>query len=417
MLVPLNELLFALSKALDFVEYELLGVTTNHGKRAAYISARICRALGMSAPDVFDMACCAVLHDNALTEYMLNSGATDFRKLENFSSHCRIGEKNSLVFPYAGDASGIVLHHHENWDGSGFHGLERHSIPMRAMALRLADNMDLLLGLGTPRPGLEGDIRRHVLGLKGSDYCPEAVDALLGILDSDFLRDVSDAHVDESLKREVPVIYVHLSTEQMLSICSLVAFIIDAKSHFTKEHSSGVAEKAARLADHYGIRGEYRNKLLIASYLHDVGKLAIPLHILEKPGPLTKKEFQIMRRHALMTENILTEVSGLEEITLWSSAHHEKINGLGYPHGSFDLPFECQLVSCCDIYQALTEDRPYRGGMDHEQAMDIMEEMVRRDELDGDIVATIKEELGDGLEEIQGSPDVEFCAINPKLCA
>ena len=75
---------------------------------------------------------------------------------------------------------------------------------------------------------------------------------------------------------------------------------------------------------------------MIAAYLHDVGKLAMPLHILEKPGPLTDSEYAIMRRHALITESILSQISGLEEITFWSSAHHEKINGLGYPHGSYD---------------------------------------------------------------------------------
>ena len=76
---------------------------------------------------------------------------------------------------------------------------------------------------------------------------------------------------------------------------------------------------------------------------------------------------------------------------------------MGYPHGSYDVPVECQVVACCDIYKALTEDRPYRGGMAHEEAMAIMEDMVARDELDGDIVGTIGR-MGGSLSVAEGLP-------------
>ncbi|MDL2272319.1 HD domain-containing protein [Desulfovibrio sp. OttesenSCG-928-I05] len=391
MRVLLDDLLFALSMALDFVEAELLGTTSNHGKRTALVSARICRALGMSDIDIFDMACCAILHDSALTAYMLEAGPGDIRRLEGFRNHCVIGEQNALAFPFAGDATGIVLHHHENWNGSGFHQLEGDAIPLRAAVLRLADNMDLVLRMGDGRAGLAEEIRAHAPRHAGTLYSPGVVDALLGILDASCVADLADENIDAALDREIPAVRVEMNTEQMLWVCEIFAFIIDAKSPFTRSHSSGIAHKARCLAPYFGLEGEERNKLVIAAYLHDVGKLSTPLAILEKPGKLTDDEYTVMRRHVAVTHAILCQVEGLEDICRWGSNHHEKLNGCGYPKGfdSSTLDMQSRILACCDIYQALTESRPYRKGMSHAQAMDIMNSMVTAGELDGRVVTTV----------------------------
>lgn len=393
MRVPLNGLLLAVSTALDYVEKELLGITTNHGKRAAYVSSRICRALGMTDTEVFDMAGCAILHDNALTEYLMVSRPSDFRILEQFESHCDIGERNARVFPFAGNIENIILEHHENWDGTGFHGLKGEEIPLRSAVLRLADNMDLELAMGDNRPGLEEDIRSHVAKHTGTLYSPKVAEALLGILDGDFLRNLSDERIDESLPREMPALQMEMSSDQLLGLCELFAQIIDAKSHFTKNHSTGVAELAGRLAPLFGIEGEEKKELMIAGYLHDLGKLSVPLSLLEKPGPLTSEEFGVMRCHAEVTGKLLGMVSGLGMIPRWCEEHHEKVNGSGYPKGLCPpgLAFESQIIAACDIFQALTEDRPYRDGMTPESALGIMDAMADKGELNPTIVTAIKE--------------------------
>ena len=132
MRVPLKDLLLSFSTAFDFVEKELLGITTNHGKRAAYVSSRICRAMGLSEVEIFDMAGCAILHDNALNEYLILARPSDLRILEQFETHCHIGEHNVRAFPFAGNIDNVILEHHENWDGTGFHGLKGEEIPVRS---------------------------------------------------------------------------------------------------------------------------------------------------------------------------------------------------------------------------------------------------------------------------------------------
>lgn len=391
MRVPLNELIYAVSQALDFVEHDLLGVTSNHGKRVGLLAGHICRVLGMGEAEIFDMAGCAMLHDSALTAYMLDAGPGDIARLEGFESHCVIGEKNAKAFPWLGDTAGIVLYHHENWDGTGFQGLAGGQIPLRAVILRLADNMDLELRMGDGRPVLLDEMTRHARKFSGSLYSPLTVEAFCDSATDELVERLRDENVENSLKNDVPSIQVTLSSAQMLKICGIFANIVDAKSHFTKHHSTGVAEKAARMADYYRLEPEHRDKIIIAAYLHDIGKLSIPHFILEKNGPLSPHERETMRGHVDMGVNLLKNVNGLEEICSWFGGHHEKLNGSGYPRClcAAEIPFETRLIACCDIYQALTEDRPYRPGMSHSDTMRILNAMALDGELDKDMICDI----------------------------
>lgn len=398
--ILLNELLFSLSKALDCVERELLGATTNHGKRTAYVSMRLCRTLGLSDAEVFDMGCCAVLHDNALTAYMLEAGHGNIGRLEHFSVHCEKGEDNARAFPFLGDVSGVILHHHENWNGTGFHSLAGEAIPLRAAVLRLADNMDLRLAMGSGHPELEGKIREHAVRLREKIYAPPVVDALLEQLGPDLAANLADERIDAALAAELACREVEVDTAALLRLCGLFAFIVDAKSRFTLHHSRGLAAKAGYMGRVYGLDPERCDRLIIAAYLHDIGKLSTPAAILEKPGPLTPDEYEVMKLHVSMTWEILENVRGLEEITRWAACHHEKLDGRGYPRGytGAELSFECRLMACCDIYQALTETRPYRAGMNHGQAMDILRNMAQQGMLDADIVRTMDVALHDKAE-------------------
>ncbi|GHV54210.1 HD family phosphohydrolase [Deltaproteobacteria bacterium] len=388
--IPLHELLFSLSHALDFVERELVGITTNHGKRCAYISACICKTLGFSPADTFDMVSCALLHDNALTAYLLKGGYRDMRKLEHIESHCSIGEKNAMAFPFAGNAQGIILHHHENWNGTGYHKLAGEDIPLRACVLRLADLMDRMLRMGDGRSALTDDIRAHSRKFSGKLYAPQVVEALNDILTRDMVRDLADDAIDAALRRVAPPVTMHLCMEKLLEVCSIFALIIDAKSPFTKNHTYGVTKTVERFCGLVGLTEENRKKLIIAGHLHDVGKLSTPAAILEKPDKLTEEEWVVMRTHVSMTEQLLNDITGMEEIALWAVMHHEKLNGTGYPHGRSELPLEGRLIACCDIYQALREDRPYRKGLDFAKTLDIMEDMAVKGEIDGEIVNIIK---------------------------
>ena len=98
-----------------------------------------------------------------------------------------------------------------------------------------------------------------------------------------------------------------------------------------------------------------------------------------------------MKQHAYYTYDILSQIKNMDEIMIWASHHHEKLNGTGYPFGlkEENLSMEERLMACCDIYQALTEERAYKKGFSHEEAISIMRDMVIKGEIDNGIVASM----------------------------
>ena len=147
--------------------------------------------------------------------------------------------------------------------------------------------------------------------------------------------------------------------------------MIYAQSEFTQTHSSGLSEKLEKMAEFYKMDTIIALKLLIATDLHDLGKLVISNDILDKPGKLSKEEFEEIMKHPKITRLCLQDINGFEEIAKWAGNHHEKLDGSGYPEGLIakDLDFNSRLITCLDIYQALREDRPYRKSMNHNKAL------------------------------------------------
>jgi putative nucleotidyltransferase with HDIG domain len=158
------------------------------------------------------------------------------------------------------------------------------------------------------------------------------------------------------------------------SICEAFAEVVDAKSHFTFSHSVGVTSIASAIGGVMGLKPERKQLLHRAALLHDLGKLRVPNSILDKPSHLDADEWSIMREHPGLTGSILRRVKQFRELASIAGAHHEKLDGSGYPDGlhAEDLPLETRILTISDIYGALIEDRPYRSGYSHEQAIEIM---------------------------------------------
>ena len=148
---------------------------------------------------------------------------------------------------------------------------------------------------------------------------------------------------------------------------------------------------------------EERHMIQIAGYLHDLGKLVVPKSILEKAGRLTDEEFNIIKEHPYYTTAILKDVEGFDKIAHWAGNHHEKLSGKGYPYhlSASELDLGDRIMSVADIFSAITEIRPYRDGMDKEQAMKVMRENVEFGAIDEDIVTL----LHDNYEDIDGIRD------------
>lgn len=182
------------------------------------------------------------------------------------------------------------------------------------------------------------------------------------------------------------------SGAEVRHMADLFAKLIDYKSVFTESHSTGVATKAEWIAKYYNYPSDKILEFYFAGALHDIGKLAVSTKLLEKNCKLSVDEFDEIKEHADETRHILGYLRGLDSVVEMASNHHEKLNGSGYPRGlkSEDLNKESRILACIDIYQALTEKRPYKDGMSAVDAIKVMSGMASNGEIDSAVVSAIE---------------------------
>ena len=389
-----NEFVTAVSFALDFLEIGLHKTITNHGKRVALLSVYIGKELQLQDTDIFDLYAYATLHDNGMTHQAYNALSENGRDVyEGNISHCIVGERNIATFPFLKKRENVLLYHHEFFDGKGFYGVKGQEIPLFSRIIALTDMAEVYYSEGD---NLEQLIWKLQKG-SGKNYDPELTEALIHTLKVPaHWCSLNNMFIADEIQKLVPTYDVKISLDELMTISEIMRQIIDSKSPFTGRHSKGLAEKAAVMADFYEFDRIRKQKLIIAADMHDVGKLVVPNSIIDKPGKLNQEEFEIIKTHTYYTRKVLEKVQGLEEITEWASNHHEKLNGLGYPYqlSEKDLSFESQLMACLDIFQALTEERPYRKPMDQSEVEILMKELGEKGDINAVVVRDIFKAMG-----------------------
>ena len=151
---------------------------------------------------------------------------------------------------------------------------------------------------------------------------------------------------------------------------------VEAKDYYTRGHSERVADYACRLARAVGLEKKEIERLHIAGMLHDIGKIGIPDHILNKPGALTDEEYEHMKRHSVMGREILGQVEAMKDVTPLIYHHHERMDGRGYPDGLVgdQIPFLARIICLADSYEAMTSNRAYRNSLPMEKVMSALEQ-------------------------------------------
>ncbi|MGH2927747.1 MAG: HD-GYP domain-containing protein, partial [Solirubrobacteraceae bacterium] len=152
----------------------------------------------------------------------------------------------------------------------------------------------------------------------------------------------------------------------------LLGDVISADDGYTGEHSEGVVALALAVGDALGLDAERRRNLEFGAMLHDVGKIAVPKEIINKPGKLDPHEWEIVKTHPAEGERMLQRVGGfMVQVGQIVRHHHERWDGQGYPDGLAGdaIPLESRIITCCDSWSAMRTDRAYRAAMSHEAAL------------------------------------------------
>ncbi len=156
-----------------------------------------------------------------------------------------------------------------------------------------------------------------------------------------------------------------------LSTVKSLASAIDAKDEYTRHHSTRVTDFSMKIAAKMGFSEKEIGDLELAALLHDVGKIAVPESILNKPGKLTREEFEVIKEHPVRGEAILSPVIELKEISRVVRAHHERYDGTGYPDRlkGREIPLGARIMTIADTYDSITSERPYRKAASHRYAV------------------------------------------------
>ncbi|SHH31053.1 HD domain-containing phosphohydrolase [Thermosipho atlanticus] len=286
-----------------------------------------------------------------------------------------------------------ILHHHNPIKDNS-----KPKVSLISNILFIADKISLAI-----RAGQFSNINENVCYLKKlinkfnlKQIVLDAVNDLLSNLE-DMAHIFSNQHPEKFFKL-FALEQRRISLDIATNFFEIIAALIDFRSLFTYRHSSSIAALARDLT--FRITESKYDALLMytAGLLHDLGKIKTPLKILHHPGKLPTCEMFIMKQHIVFTRLLLEKYSELNEIVSISAAHHERLDGSGYPYGFTEsqLPILAQLLQVVDIFVALTEERPYRNKIPTTKAFEILDKMVENRKINKMIVNILKEMINEG---------------------
>jgi HD-GYP domain-containing protein (c-di-GMP phosphodiesterase class II) len=362
-----------------------------HSKKATLVSLYLANKLSLADERLNNIYIASFLHDIGAVDAF----SVSHTNIQYMLEHCDFGADILKKLPIDSSISEFVRLHHENYNGSGPKGLSHGQIPLEAQIIHLADMFELVFNNDRASHNQREIILRWMRTQKKKMFDPYLVDALCEIAEAErFWLDLLNIGTNpDILDRLKPKLGSSMSILQLTDISEVFAAIIDKKSRFTQLHSAGLADYTQKFAKLYGFDNQKTAKLKIAGLLHDIGKLSVPNSILDKPGRLSPEEFTVIKSHTYYTRLILSKIDNFDEICDWAANHHETLRGTGYPDrlDGEKLSLESRIMAVCDIYQALTENRPYRQPMSKDSAIKIIDNMAASGDIDVSVVKNLKE--------------------------
>lgn len=370
--VSLKKILIVIQRTLDSMDERMVG----HGEEVAYIMYKLLKASNdYSENEILRLMELAMFHDIGIYKVEERDKILDIDSEEPME-HAVYGSLFIKHFSPLSDLSPVILGHHlypKDLDN------EKKIIPKEALLLHLADYISIRKMNGDE---MDKDL---IIKIFGDRVLPEhkklfeiacsKYNLLENILGKNYLEELYEIFDRIILTREEVISYIRMLT-----------YAIDFRSESTVIHSIAVEEISAQIASLLNIDEEMTRKIKVASMLHDIGKIVVPIEILEKPGKLTNEEYKQIQNHAITGYNILSGL-GIDDIRDIATLHHEKLDGTGYPFGikGDEISLEVRIVAIADVVSALVNIRSYKGEFPKERVISILSNMAASNKIDSRI--------------------------------
>jgi HD-GYP domain-containing protein (c-di-GMP phosphodiesterase class II) len=356
------------------------GYLFHHGPRVSCISLRLAKSFGLSEEEEASLFFGSVLSDVGMIGMVEDAWENPTPVLSRdarteVNEHPVRSAETVRAIPYLDSVSDLVLAHHEWWNGSGYpHSRQSADIPLGAQILRLADTVAALGEVRPQRGPLpSAEIRKVIKKASGSEFNPEVASKFLALMDQGEVEAFNPHFFRNSLLKSLDVfIPGEVSQVSADKLLELFAGLVDAKDPYTGGHSRRVAALARAVAEKMGLPEQVQEQTWAAGFLHDMGKVSVPLRVLTKSGRLSPDEFRRIQSHTTVGARITSSIPSLQHLATGCRYHHEKWDGSGYPEGisGSRIPVLAQILAVVDSYDAMTSGRAYRTSRSHGHAME-----------------------------------------------
>lgn len=311
---------------------------------------------------------------------------------------CEVGQMLTARLGLPAPVSALFTHVGERWDGKGEPGrARREEIPLAVRIVHVARDAAFQRMLG----GSEF-AARIVRDRAGGAFDPAIAKRLADEAGEILALDDETSAWEEALACE-PTPQLALQGEAIDRALAAMADFADLTSPYLVGHSRGVAELGTAVAQSWGFERADLATIRRAALVHDLGRVAIPVRIWQKAGPLTPDDWEQVRLHAYHSERVLTRSPFLADLAPVATFHHERLDGSGYHRGAVAaaLTRPARLLAAADAYHAMTEPRPHRQALSLDDAAAALSEEARGRRLDADAVAAVLEVSGQRVPRIE----------------